>query len=128
MAAHLSDAIPSASVSPRSISNVLDSAGLKRQSVVDFMKNFVTGGQAVIDLSHIFSLSEGVVAATLGHNNENSYVTQFNLVLLLSPGKKHPYFFRIVPGSIGDVSTIPATLEEAGIKKAVLIGDKAFHS
>ena len=43
MASHLSDAIPGANVSPRSISSVLDSAGLRRQRVVDFMKNFVTG-------------------------------------------------------------------------------------
>ncbi len=128
MASHLSDAIPGANVSPRSISSVLDSAGLRRQRVVDFMKNFVTGRQAVIDLSHVFSLSEGVVAATLGHNNENSYVPQLNLVLLLALGKKHPSFFRTVPGSIGDISTVPATLEEAGIKKAILIGDKAFYS
>jgi len=57
------------------------------------------------------------VAATLGHNNENSYVPQLNLVLLLALGKKHPSFFRTVPGSIGDISTVSATLEEAGIKK-----------
>jgi len=107
---------------------VLYSAGLRRQTVVDFMKNFVTGGLAIIVLSHVFSLSEGVVAATLGHNNENSYVPRLNLVLLLSLGKKHPSFFRIVPGSISDISTVPATLEEAGIRKAMLIGDKAFYS
>lgn len=125
MASHLSDAIPYANVSPGSISNVLDSDGLKRHRVVDFMKNFVTGGQAVKELSHAFSLSECVVAATLGHSNENISAPQLNLVLLLPLGKKHPSFFRIVSGGI---STFPATLEEAGIRKAVIIGDRAFYS
>jgi hypothetical protein len=129
MASHLSDAIPGANVSPRSISEVLSTIGLRRQRVVDFMRNFVTGSQAVIDLSHVFSMSEGIVAATLGHNEENSYVPQLNIVLLLALGKKHhPSFFRMVPGSIGDISTVPATLKEAGVRKAVLIGDKAFYS
>ncbi len=42
-------------------------------------------------------------AATLGHNDENSYVPQLNTVLLLALGKKHPSFFRMMPGSIRGV-------------------------
>ena len=128
-ASHLSDAIPGANVLPKSISEALRTMGLRRQRVVDFMRNFVTGRHAVIGLPHVFSMSEGVVAATLGHNDENIYVTQLNIVLLPALGKKHhPSFFRMVPGSIGDISTVQATLKETRVRKAVLIGDKAFCS
>jgi transposase len=93
------------------------------------MKSFVIGSDfTVIDLTHIFSLSENVISSTLGHNSEKEYTPQVNLTLLFSLDKKHPVFFRIVPGSIRDVSTIPLTLREAGVEKAVVIGDKGFTS
>jgi hypothetical protein len=131
-ASHLSDAIPDAGVSPRSLSAMLHSLGMRRERMVEFMRNFVGNGDgehAVIDLTHFFSLSEGVITATLGHNSDQEYVPQVNFILILSLGRRmHPSFFRLVPGSISDVSTIPATLKEAGISKAVLIGDKGFYS
>ncbi len=130
-ASHLSDALPDAEVSPRSLSTMLHSIGVRRERMVEFMKNFVGNGgeeQAVIDLTHIFSLSEGVIAATLGHNADEEYLPQVNFILILSLERMHPSFFRLVPGSIRDVSIIPATLKEAGIERAVLIGDKGFYS
>ncbi|MDG6962556.1 MAG: transposase [Nitrososphaerota archaeon] len=129
---HLSDAISGAEVSPRSLSMMLHSIGMRRERMVEFMKNFVGNGEeehAVIDLTHFFSLSEGVITATLGHNSDEEYVPQVNFVLILSLGKRmHPSFFRLVPGSINDVSTIPATIREAGVTRAVVIGDKGFYS
>lgn len=93
------------------------------------MKNFVSGSKfSVIDLTHVFSFSEDVISATLGHNSNEEYVPQINFTLLFSLDKKQPSFFRLVPGSISDVSTIPRTLEEAGVEKAVVIGDKGFYS
>jgi hypothetical protein len=126
---YLSEACPNAHVSPRSLSAMLESLGQKRGSIREFMKEFITGTDfAVIDLTHVFSLSEGVISATLGHNHEKDYTPQVNLTLIFSLDKTRPAFYRMVPGSIRDVSVIPATLLEAGIKKAVLIGDKGFAS
>src|SRR5574341_1547667 len=51
-----------------------------------------------------------------------------NFVLLYSLDKSQPSFFRLVPGCIRDVSVIPVSLKEAGVKKAVIIGDKGFFS
>jgi hypothetical protein len=126
---HLSDAFPDAKVSPRSLSELLFSIGMERGKMVDFMKNFVEGSEfLVIDLTHIFSLSENIISATTGHNSEEDYTPQINLVLLYSLDKLQPSFFRLVPGSIRDVSVIPVSLKEAGVKKAVIIGDKGFFS
>lgn len=125
---HLSDALDGATVSPESLSRLLGSVGLRRERAVGFMSSFVTGGQAVMDLTHIFSLSEGVISATLGHNGDGEYLPQVNLVLLLSLEEHHPSFFRLVPGSISDVSTIRASVREAGLSGALVIGDKALYS
>jgi len=129
ISSHLSDLFPEAKVSPKSISELLGSIGVRRELMVKFMKNWVEGSEfAVIDLTHIFSLSENVISATLGHNSNNEYVPQINLVLIFSLDKKQPSFFRLVPGSIRDVSVIPLSLKEAGIKRAMVIGDKGFYS
>ena len=126
---HLSDAFRDAKVSPKSLSELLFSVGKERGKMVDFMKNFVEGSEfLVIDLTHIFSLSENIISATSGHNSEEDYTPQINLVLLYSLDKLQPSFFRLVPGSIRDVSVIPISLKEAGVKKAVIIGDKGFFS
>ncbi len=74
------------------------------------MSNFVQGEQCVIDPTSVFSWSENVVAATLGHNSGGGFIPQLNIVLLTSVRGNHPSFFRIVPGSMGDVSTITATV------------------
>jgi transposase len=126
---HLSDAFPEASVSPKPLSDLLYSIGLGRQQAVDFMKEFVEGSEFLaFDSTHVFSLSEDVIAATLGHNSEEEYVPQINLSLIFSLDRMHPSFFRIVPGSIRDVSVIPASVKEAGISNAIVVTDKGFYS
>jgi len=92
------------------------------------MQNFQTGDQIVIDLTHTFNLSEDIISATLEHNHQEEYLPQVNLILLLSIDKKTPSFFRLVPESIRDVSTVINSVKEAQLKKALLIGDKGFYS
>ena len=126
---HLSDIYHLAQVSPKNLSDLLFSLGRNRGKLCEFMKTFVVGVDfAVIDLTHVFSLSENIISSTLGHNSEKNYTPQVNLTLIFSLDKQQPVFYRIVPGSISDVSVIPATLRESGVKKAVVIGDKGFHS
>ena len=125
---HLSDMFPDTSVTPKNLSKLLYSIGTHRKKSVDFMKNFIEGDQAIIDVTQIFSLSENMISATLGHNGNDCGLPQINMALLLSVEKKQPSFFRLVPGCISDVSIVTATIQEAGVKNAILIGDKGFYS
>ena len=118
VSSHLFDALPDAGISPESVSNLLHDTGLRRQRVVDFMSNFVQGEQCVIDLSHVFSKSDNMVEATLGHNSGGGFIPQLNNVLLTYVSGNRLSFFRMVQGSIGDVSTIKLTIKEAGISYA----------
>jgi transposase len=124
----LSDIFPDTSVSPKNLSELLFSIGTHRKKSIEFMKNFIDGEQAIIDVTRIFSLSENIISATLGHNGNECGVPQINMALLLSVEKKQPSFFRLVPGSISDVSIVTTTMQEAGLRKAILIGDKGFYS
>lgn len=126
---HISDVFPSAHVSARSLSELLFSIGRRRGKVVDFLKNFVIGSEhIVIDLTSIFSFSEDVISATSGYNSKREYTPQINLVLMFSLDRYEPSFFRIVAGSIRDVSAISLAVKEAGIKRAILIADKGIYS
>lgn len=126
---HLSDIFPKANVSAKSLSELLSSIGRRRGKVVEFLKNFVIGSeQIVIDLTSIFSFSEHVISATLGYNSKREYIPQINLVLIFSLDRHEPSFFRVIAGSIRDVSAISLAVKEAGIKKAILIGDKGIYS
>ena len=126
---HLSDLFPDASVSPKPLSDMLYSTGLSRQRAVDFMKEFVSGNLFLaMDSTHVFSMSENVIAATLGHNAEDEYLPQLNLSLIFSLENMSPAFFRMVSGSIRDVSVIPATVREAGLSNAIVVTDKGFYS
>jgi transposase len=79
-------------------------------------------------LSEIFTHSDGVNAAMLGHNHKGEYIPQINLALVFSLDKTQPGFFRMIPGSIRDVSSVVATVQELNLKEIVFIGDKGFSS
>lgn len=126
---HLSDVFSGAKVSSKSLSKILLDVGSKRGNVVEFLRNFVRQKQyQIIDVTQVFSYSEDVISATLGYNSHNEYVPQVNFVMIFGLEEKEPSFFRVVSGSIRDVTVLKTTLEEAAIKEAVLIGDKGFHS
>ena len=125
----LSDRIRDCKLSPKSISGMLKYIGMKRKTMVDFLKNFLKGRKfQVIDLTHVFSYSEDIISSTLGHNSEGQYIPQINLVMVFSLKERHPGFFRIVPGSIRDIKVLHKTIQEAEIKEAVIIADKGFYS
>lgn len=86
------------------------------------------GENIVIDLTHVFSLSENLISATLGRNADQDYTPQINLLLLFSLDRMQPMFYRLLPGSIRDVSSLLLSIEESGVKDIIIIGDKGFYS
>lgn len=98
---YLSDIMPDAKVSPKTLSNILHTIGQQRALIKKFLSKYVSQEECMaVDLTHIFSLSENVISATLGRNSEQDYVPQINLFLLFSLDRMRPVFYRLVPGSI----------------------------
>jgi transposase len=126
---HLSDLFPEAKVSPKTLAKLLDSIGKQRNLVTEFFKRYITEGETLaVDITHIFSRSEDVISSTLGRNSEHQYIPQINLLLLFSLDKMRPIYYRILAGSIRDVSSLVLSMAESGAKNVVLVSDKGFYS
>jgi len=121
--------MPEVRTSTKFLGHFLRDIGSRRGVMTEFMKEFLVGSEfAAIDLSEIFTFSKGVNAAMLGHNHKNCFIPQVNLALVFSLDKMQPGFFRMISGSIRDVATVVATVQELGLKDIVFIGDKGFNS
>lgn len=125
----LSESLPAAATSSRSLSRLVYDLGMHRGRMLDFLKHFTdTTDCAVIDGTHIFSQAEGVAAATLGYNSKREFNPQVRMILIHALDHHRPAYFRILPGSVPDVTAITLTIEEASLENAILIGDKGFYS
>ena len=126
---YLSDIIPDAKVSPKRLSSTLHEIGQQRELIKRFLSKYIAQNECMaVDFTHVFSLSENVISSTLGRNSEQNYLPQINLFLLFSLDRMQPMFYRIVPGSIRDVSSLLLSMEESKAKDIILVGDKGFYS
>ena len=125
----LSEAIRDARVSPDSLGDMLRSIGMDRGSITGFMKSFMKDERYLaVDLTHILSMSEGAISATLGHNSKGEYLPQIQLLFIFSKGRDAPAYFRILPGAINSVPSLRVTMQESGVSDVVLAADTGFYS
>lgn len=125
----LSETLPGAHLSPKVIGNLLGDIGRDRERTKAFLRQFVSGNEfLLIDLTHVFSLSENIISSVPGYNSERDFLPQIRLIFLFSLDHHMPAYFRMVAGSIRDVSSLALTIKEAGVQHAALIGDKGFYS
>jgi len=100
-----------------------------RERIKMVLKPLISGTEfALVDLTHVLSRSNGVVSSVPGFNSKRDFSSQIHMAFLFSLDQHMPSFFRMLPGSIRDVSSLVLTVKEAGVKNAVLIGDKGFFS
>lgn len=125
----LSELIHEAHVSPDVLGDLLRSIGIDRTSMIAFMRAFMSGDRYLaVDLTHVLSMSEGVISATLGHNSSAEFLPQIQLLFLFSLDHDSPAYFRILPGSATSVISLRSTMEESGVRKIVLVADSGFYS
>jgi len=125
----LSEILPDAHLSPKVIGKLLGDIGMVRERVKMVLKPLVSGTEfALVDLTHVLSRSKGIVSSVPGFNSKKDFSSQIHMAFLFSLDQHMPSFFRMVPGSIRDVSSLVLTVRESGVKNAVLIGDKGFFS
>jgi len=126
---YLSETVPDAHLSPKSVGRLLRDLGMVRERVKMVLRPFISGIDfALVDLTYVLSNSEGVISSVTGFNSKRDFSPQVHLIFLFSLDQHMPSYFRMVPGSIRDVSSLVLTVKEAGVMNAVLIGDKGFFS
>jgi len=125
----LSEDLEGAHLSKNTLHQILEDIGRNREHIVQFLKSFICEGEnLLIDLTHIFSLSKNMVLAEKGYNHRWDFTPQMNILFLFSYNRRLPLFYRVLPGNVRDVSSLKATIEESGLEKVVIIGDKGFYS
>jgi hypothetical protein len=79
----LSETQPGASLSPKSVGNLLRDIGKERERTKAFLGRFISGNDfALIDLTHVFSLSENVISSVPGYNSKGEFLPQIHMVFL----------------------------------------------
>lgn len=115
-------------ISSKRISRVLETIGISWGSQRDFFQELKQDGDKVLyDGSVIFSASQNNPLLEVGYNKEHLFLPKANIVMAFSHKRFLPIFFRIIPGSIHEITTIEILLEELG-KDIILVMDKGFMS
>jgi len=79
------------------------------------------------DGSVTFSPSKDNPLLETGYSKEHLLLTKANIVVVFSHDRFFPIFFRVIPGSIHEITTIDILLEGLG-EDIILVLGKAFYS
>ena len=96
-----------------------------------WMKAFACQDTLFYDITSVSSYSEQNEYVRWGYNRDNEKLPQINLCMLYGHNSKLPVYYRRLPGSISDVSTLKTTLcslDFIGQTKLTFILDKGFYS
>ncbi len=89
----LSEALPDAHLSPRTVGDLLREVGKGREKTKVFLRHFLSGDDfALIDLTHVFSLSENVISSVPGHNSKREFLPQVHMIFLFSLDTRMPSY------------------------------------
>ena len=125
---YLSETIRDAHVPPDSLGDMLRRIGNDRNSMGRFMKSIMKDDRYLaVDLTHVLSMSEGIISATLGHNSMDEYLPQVQVLFLFSLDHDSSEYFRMLPCSINSVASLMTSIEESGVKRIVLVGNTGFY-
>jgi len=85
-----------------------------------------------LDITSVSSYSENIDFMEWGYNRDHDNLPQANICMLYGEQSALPIYQAMYSGSLGDVSTLEATLAEfsaiTGTKEISLIMDKGFYS
>ena len=116
-------------LNPKKLSKVLREIGLNREAQNAVFRALMDDRHFVYDLSVVFTRSSINLAET-GYNRNGIYVPQINLALLCSV-RGLPAMIRALPGSVRDISSLYATVEEIRANfdsELILVLDRGFFS
>ena len=84
-----------------------------------------------MDITSISSYSDFIEFVRWGYNRDGEELPQINLLMLTGEKSRLPIYYRIIPGSIKDVSTLQESLKNLELINAGMLHyvmDKGFYS
>ena len=116
-------------LSPSSLSRLL--SNIKLGELHRFFHQLQQGDNTVVfDITSLSFYGEYINSAEYGYNRDGEHLPQVNLCLGINNNKK-PIYFRMIRGSIPDVSTVKHTVDELkslGYSDIHLVFDRGFYS
>jgi transposase len=127
---YVSEYYKSASMSANKLSDLLKTIGNNTETVNRFFEllNNKKDNKIAIDLTTIFTNSNNISYAEIGYNSKKIYHEQLQFLMLYSITQQVPTFFKVLPGSIRDVSSLINAMKESKCTDVVLVTDRGFTS
>lgn len=116
-------------LSPNALSKFMREFGGKRDVMLEYMRSKVNPGNGIIfDGTDLLSASRLMDYPQMSRTKKGGFGTEINLMWVYNTTRRLPVYYRILPGSIKDVSAFKMSLDESGLKEGVAIVDKGFQS
>ena len=116
-------------LSPNSLSGFMHELGCKRDTMLQYMHSKVDPDNGLIfDGTDLLSASRLMDYPQMSKTKRGGFDTEINLMWVYNTTRRLPVYYRILPGSIKDVSSFKLSLEDAGLRDGIAIVDKGFQS
>ncbi|TAG51362.1 MAG: hypothetical protein EAZ27_13675 [Cytophagales bacterium] len=126
---YINQVLPNVSLSKNNLTILLKEVGLQRSCISQCLKDLMGNvSYVLLDQTHVVSLSTQMECNRLDYNSQRSFDPQVNLLFIFSPESKVPLYYRMLAGDIRETKALKMTVEESGLKEAIVIGDKGFYS
>jgi transposase len=117
-------------LSSSSISKLFSS--IDEGEVHAFFRHIASSSSTIVfDITSLSYYGSSLNYAEYGYNRDNQYLPQVNLCLSVDIERNMPVYFRILNGSIPDVSTVITTMNELkslGYSDSHFVFDRGFYS
>ena len=107
---------------------------ITRNRQLDFFSEWINANRNdeyyALDITSVSSYSEQNEFVRYGYNRDKEKLPQINMLLVSGEESKMPLYFKLLPGSIKDVSTLRETLDTLELvdtKPLHLVMDKGFY-
>lgn len=122
-------------ISASSLCRLATTIGVDRNGQQDFFRKWIKAcgspKSLIHDTTSISSYAEDLELAEWGYNRDNENLPQINLALVMTAEKNLPLWYRTIPGSIPDVSSLGLTaklLMELGLREFSYTLDRGYFS
>ncbi|MDE5658126.1 MAG: transposase, partial [Muribaculaceae bacterium] len=125
----LSRKIGERGLSANALSGFLHDLGTRRDRITEFMRSYIDPDDNIIfDGTDQLSASRCMDYPQLTKTKKGTFDTAVNIMWIFNCAKHLPVYYRLMPGSIKDVSAFKVCVEDSGMRSGVAIIDKGFQS
>lgn len=126
---YMSTKLGTAGLSANALTQFFQEFGSQRERMVEYMRSCIDSEDNLIfDGTDLLSSSRCMDYSQRTKTKKGGFDTALNIMWIFNCKRHLPVYFRLLPGSIKDVSSFSLCLQDAGIKDGIAIVDKGFQS